>query len=337
MRNDDQPSVSLTQKFANKYGINTDLLWATLKATAFRQRKNSQPITDEQMVALLIVADQYGLNPFTKEIYAYPDKNMGIIPVVSVDGWIRIINEHPQFDGQEFRYSEETTQELTGMLHPAHVWMEVTIHRKDRAHQTTIREYLDEVYKAPYIGEDDRGKPYVTNGPWQTHTRRFHRHKTLIQGARIAFGFAGIFDDDEAQRIMEREDANESPNESFIEPGKLVQIAPIAPPPTVPMAIQTPVSVAAEPVPAEAKAATAAPAPIAESQPAVHQPTGEIDRTPITEGMARTVRSKMRSTAITEAEIAQEFKLGEDFKIEALPKGLVNAVLKWLSAHAEIE
>jgi hypothetical protein len=31
-------------------------------------------VTDEQMMALLIVADQYGLNPFTKEIYGYPDK-----------------------------------------------------------------------------------------------------------------------------------------------------------------------------------------------------------------------------------------------------------------------
>lgn len=29
------------------------------------------------------------------------------------------------------------------------------------------------------------------------------RHKTLIQCARLAFGFAGIFDQDEAERVIE--------------------------------------------------------------------------------------------------------------------------------------
>ena len=41
--------------------------------------------------------------PFTKEIYAHPDQHKGIVPVVGVDGWIRIVNEHPQFDGIEVR------------------------------------------------------------------------------------------------------------------------------------------------------------------------------------------------------------------------------------------
>ena len=42
-------------------------------------------------MALLIVADQYGLNPFTREIFAFDDKRAGIVPVVSVDGWSRIL------------------------------------------------------------------------------------------------------------------------------------------------------------------------------------------------------------------------------------------------------
>ena len=43
------------------------------------------------------------LNPFTKEIYAFPDsKSGGIVPMVSIDGWCRIINEHPQLDGIGF-------------------------------------------------------------------------------------------------------------------------------------------------------------------------------------------------------------------------------------------
>ena len=92
-----KPQQSLLAKFAGKYGIEPNRMLVTLKATAFRQRDGAD-VTNEQMMALLIVADQYGMNPWTKEIYAFPDKG-GIVPVVGVDGWLRIINEHPMFDG----------------------------------------------------------------------------------------------------------------------------------------------------------------------------------------------------------------------------------------------
>lgn len=188
------PNQSLVAKFAGRYSIDPNKLLATLKATAFRQR-NNRDITDEQMAALLIVADQYKLNPFTKEIFAYEDKG-AIVPVVSVDGWARIINEHPAFNGLEFRYSEEMDTPAAGKACP--VWCEILIYRKDRDRPTIVREYLDETYQGP------RGENKV-NGPWQSHTKRMLRHKVLIQGARIAFGFAGIYDEDEADRIVERD------------------------------------------------------------------------------------------------------------------------------------
>jgi len=184
---------SLVAKFADRYSIDANKLLQTLKATAFRQR-GDQVITDEQMAALLIVADQYKLNPFTKEIYAYNDKG-AIVPVVSVDGWARIINEHPAFNGLEFRYSDEFITMPGGK--PCPEWCEVVIYRKDREKPTIVREFLDETYQEP------RGEKKIP-GPWQSHTKRLLRHKVLIQGARIAFGFAGIFDEDEAERIVER-------------------------------------------------------------------------------------------------------------------------------------
>lgn len=99
---------SLVVKFADRYAVDSSKMLDTLKSTAFKQRDGSAP-SNEQMMALLVVADQYKLNPFTREIYAFPDKQNGIVPVVGVDGWSRIINSHPQFDGMEFRYSDETT------------------------------------------------------------------------------------------------------------------------------------------------------------------------------------------------------------------------------------
>ncbi|WP_318433675.1 phage recombination protein Bet [Photobacterium leiognathi] len=184
---------SLVGKIAEKFGVDQKKFWDTLKATAFKQRNGNAP-TNEQMMSLLIVADQYGLNPFTKEIYAFPDQQNGIIPVVGVDGWSRIINSNPQFDGMEFRYSDKMITLPCAKEAPE--WCECVIYRRDRSRPTIIREYLDEVYREPM----GKGK---FNGPWQSHTKRFLRHKTTIQAARLAFGFVGIYDQDEADRIID--------------------------------------------------------------------------------------------------------------------------------------
>jgi len=180
---------SLVHRFAEKYGVDESKFLDTLKATAFKQKEGVQ-ISNEQMTMLLVVADQYGLNPFTKEIYAYPDKG-AIVAVVSVDGWTRIINENAQMDGVEFVYSPETLTHKNKMVHE---WIDCVITRKDRSKPIIVREYFDEVV---------RSASFPT--PWDTHPKRMHRHKTLIQGSRIAFGFAGIYDQDEAERIVEGE------------------------------------------------------------------------------------------------------------------------------------
>lgn len=195
---------SLTVSFSEKYGIKQEDLLPTLLNTAFRTKED---ISREQMIALLVVANQYDLNPFTKEIYAYPSKN-GIVPVVGVDGWLRIINDHPSFDGISFSYSENVVKP-TGSKLPCPEWVDVTIHRKDRSVPTTVREYLDEVYREPFKVQSKSNKSewYPVEGPWQSHPKRMLRHKGIIQCARIAFSFSGIYDEDEASRIMDNENA----------------------------------------------------------------------------------------------------------------------------------
>lgn len=205
--------VRQTNKLAELLNIEpTDELVSVLKATAFKGQ-----VSDSQMAALLIVATQYRLNPWTKEIYAFPDKQNGIVPVVGVDGWARIINEHSEFDGMEFRQSE-TMVKPDGCTNTAPEWMECVMYRKDRSRPIVVREYLDEVYRAPF--KKDNG--YVVTGPWQTHTKRFLRHKTMIQCARLAFGFTGIYDEDEADRIKDI-GAGDSAGNPVMQAGHTVQ------------------------------------------------------------------------------------------------------------------
>ncbi len=171
--------MTLVQRLGQKFDIDKTVdLDATLQATAF---KTESKISPEQMTSLLVVANQYGLNPFTREIFAFPDKGGGIVPVVGVDGWARIINNHAQLDGIEFKEDKDSCTCI--------------IYRKDRKHPVTITEYLSEC---------KRGTP-----PWASHPKRMLRHKALIQCARIAFGFGGIYELDEAERIAEVDITNE--------------------------------------------------------------------------------------------------------------------------------
>lgn len=170
-------STSVLVRMADRFGVEADKMLGTLKATAFRGE-----VSNEQMMALLVVADQYGLNPWTREIYAFPGQGGAIVPVVGVDGWSRIINTNPQFDGMDFEEGPINNKEI-----PA--WIECSIHRKDRSHPIKVKEYFAECYRDV--------------APWKSHPRRMLRHKAMIQAARLAFGFAGIFDQDEAERIIE--------------------------------------------------------------------------------------------------------------------------------------
>lgn len=195
--------LKLIEKFALQMGgVEPDKMLSTLKATAFRlpdkYRSGNwtpQEVTNEQMMALLVVANKYGLNPFIKEIYAFPDKG-GIVPIVGVDGWSRMINDHEQFDGMKFVFSKEAVV-IDDHAKRCPEAITCIIYRKDRSHATEITEYLDEVYR-PAFEKDGKVKP----GPWQSHTKRMLRHKAMIQCARIAFGFTGIHDQDEAERIV---------------------------------------------------------------------------------------------------------------------------------------
>lgn len=177
------------------HNIDPQELKQTLIQTAF---KSDKEISDAQMGALMIVASQYKINPWTKEIYAFPDKNKGIIPVVGVDGWSRIINSNPNLNGIEFVFSPESVRPNKAKV-DCPTWVDCIIYRKDRDRPTVVREYLDEVYREP-MGANGFA------GPWQSHPKRFLRHKALIQCARLAFGFVGIYDQDEAERITENQE-----------------------------------------------------------------------------------------------------------------------------------
>jgi hypothetical protein len=177
------PNTGLVAQFAGRYNIEPEKMLDTLKATAFRQKgKQGAPapvISNEQMMALLVIAQEYGLNPFTREIYAFPSEG-GIVPIIGFDGWVRLVNKRPELDYMEIRIAGDD-------VGADDAWAECEIKRKDRSRPTIIREYVKECYR--------------DTAPWNEMPRRMIRHKCIIQCARVAFGYAGVYDPDEGERV----------------------------------------------------------------------------------------------------------------------------------------
>lgn len=174
----DQPKSVLVD-MSNRYGMEPAAFEATVRATCMRPDKNGRIPTREEFAAFLLVAKEYNLNPLTKEIYAYASKGGGIVPIVSVDGWVNLVNSHGQCDGFELDMEHSADGKLL-------ISCTCRLYRKDRSHPTTITEYFSECVR--------------DTDPWKMKHRML-RHKSLIQAARYAFGFSGIYDEDEGEKI----------------------------------------------------------------------------------------------------------------------------------------
>jgi len=122
-------------------------------------------VPEKCVLRLLRVAQKMGLDPLMEEISSiqYEDNHWDIY--ISVDAWIRLLNQDEAFTGISFSQSETLIDGIPE-------WMECAIYREDRAIPTTVREYLGEV---------------KTKQPaWNEMPRRMLRHRALQQCARIA-------------------------------------------------------------------------------------------------------------------------------------------------------
>jgi hypothetical protein len=144
---------------------------------------------------LLVTAERLSLDPLGGEIYALPRTSFGltdtstngpsnspVILALSIDGWSKVINAHPQFDGMRF---SESQAQLGGLP----MYFECTLYRKDRRVATSVREYMSEAN--------------TESGAWLTHPRRMLRHKAMVQCARLSFGLGCLFEPDEADRVRD--------------------------------------------------------------------------------------------------------------------------------------
>lgn len=178
----EETQTLLVDRLARKYEILPEAFLGSLRATVFHPGKDKQghplpPFTDMEMAAALVLADQYDLNPFSREIYVTRGQGQRLLVIIPIDGWTKLANRSTDYDGVEFEFEDTETNGKPDLI----CWC--TIYLKNRSKPVRVPEYLSECVRK--------------TGPWESHPRRMLRHKAFIQAARIAFGLSAV-DDDEA-------------------------------------------------------------------------------------------------------------------------------------------
>lgn len=158
------------EALASRLSVSSGSLQNTLKNTVFKG------CSEAEFVALVIVANTYNLNPLLREIYAFPKKGGGIQAIVGYDGWIRIANDHPQFDGIEFVHIEDGNGNLKAI--------EGVLHRKDRQHPTKKMIYLKEFKR--------------NTEPWNNSPHHMLDVRCFCHTVRLGLGVSLGIEDDES-------------------------------------------------------------------------------------------------------------------------------------------
>jgi phage recombination protein Bet len=131
--------------------------------------------TNEEMAAFALVCSSYKLNPLTREVYAFPTKTGGIMPMIGIDGWLKIAHQHADYAGMNW---------VDGVDGDGDRWCECTVFLKSTPdHPVTIREYLSECKQNTPV--------------WAQRPKRMLRHRATIQAIRYALGISGVSDSDD--------------------------------------------------------------------------------------------------------------------------------------------
>ena len=248
----ERPFVKASTSLSMALGIESGMMIETIKAQCFKSTKPAD-VTDAQLAAYVSVANALpGINPLLPGmLYAYPEKNGGITPIIGPDGIFSLLASNPdivaQSNGGPAWYTEHGV------------------------------EGQDEVTTA-YINHRSKGllrkKIYVkewvvsTNPNWNTRKKHMAEVRALKQCARQIIH--GLPMDEDERKIAEMvnvtnsaqtEPVPERPDPASLKRGKQGASAAKAEPTPAPQAIDVPATPVAE------KKAEPVAAPVQEAKP----------------------------------------------------------------------
>lgn len=133
--------------------------------------KGQEPATAAELIIVLSVMHQYGMNPMMKQIHAWRDSRGDLAVMMGYDGWTQKANEQPGFMFVSYEFGPDVPSP-DGKGRACWEWVKATVHDSIRGDMVMFPVYLEEWYvpQGNYPG------------PWQRQTR----HKMHVVTYRLA-------------------------------------------------------------------------------------------------------------------------------------------------------
>ena len=127
--------------------------------------------TVPQFRMFIEVCKRTGLDPFLKEIWFVP----GVGVMAGRDGYLRVANEHPMFDGMDTKVERDAQSKP--------VKATCSVYRKDRSHPITCEAYFNEYKKAGSV--------------WQTYPSAMISKVAEVLALKRSFSINGVVTEEE--------------------------------------------------------------------------------------------------------------------------------------------
>lgn len=181
------PEQLASNQLAQRLGLNAGTMLTTIKAQCFRNM-NPDNVSNEMLATFVQVAQTLEINPLLPGmLYAYPERNGGITPIIGPDGMFKLLSSRPDILGWTTKHE--------------------TIDGEKACTVTIKHKNLGEVSKTVFLSEWR-----VANNPnWVTRPRHMLEIRALKQCARqIIHGIP--MDDDERKGFIDIDDPAITPS-----------------------------------------------------------------------------------------------------------------------------
>lgn len=176
-----EPITGVLELYAREHNMVRDDLVSVLLKTVSPTDKTGKPTaTLQDLIAFVLIARKLDLDPWAREIFLIMTKG-GIKPYISVDGWAKMANRDPNYDGCEFAYEQGDAGQVIAVT--------ATMYHKTRGRPIVVTEFLGECIPRGELRDDS---------PWRMMPSRMLRHRAFMQAARLCFGITGLDEEGEA-------------------------------------------------------------------------------------------------------------------------------------------
>jgi hypothetical protein len=127
---------SIASTAAAQLGVEPNKVCELLR-NVWKTSRGSDPLSDHELFQGMSLIARFELDPITREIYVTRDGKGRLLTIVGIDGWIKILDRTPHYDGfdQELEFSEDGKTLIA---------VETTIFSKERSRPAKYKAYANE-------------------------------------------------------------------------------------------------------------------------------------------------------------------------------------------------